>query len=608
MKRALLAAICWAGLGLSAASAQSLFAPHLRVLFQGDSITDMGRGRTADPNHILGHSYVFLIAAEEGAAYPNQDVTVINRGVSGNTVPDLAARWQKDTLELKPDVLSVLIGINDIGHSFRKNQPFSIAAYRESYDRLLQTTVAALPEVKLVLCEPFLAPGKSTSARYGDWEAAVAAEDRVVAELAQKYHAPVVHFERMFTEAFRRAPYSHWIWDGVHPTYSGQALMAHEWARTYRAFYDRDSLQDTVQSFIDRRLVAGAVAVVATRDRILDEAALGYADLSAHAPMTPNTLFWIASMSKPIAGTAMMMLVERHQAGLRDPVAAYIPQFKDEMYIANRTAGQVILAPVPRPVEVRDLLSHVSGLPPRAPMDSPAGDRLPLAELVRTYALTPLDHAPGTHYAYSSVGMNTAGRIVEIAGGMPYEEFLRQHIFEPLGMSDTTFFPSAEQVARLAKSYRTGWIEGSIDALTYPLDGPGRHAMPAGGLFSTAGDMTKFCQMILRGGTVGSVRLLSEDSIRQMTTKETPEAISTPYGYGWTVGLGYHGEGFGHSGAYCTYMFVDPKVGVIGILMVQHERGWSGPQEKTVLRQFTRAVYDTAAPGLVTSNDALFAH
>ena len=121
----------------SAGLAQPLFEPGARVLFQGDSITDMGRGRTEDPNHILGHSYVFIIAARQGAAFPVQGVTFINRGVSGNTLADLAARWQADTIALKPDVLSILIGINDVGHCLKRNQPVSIDSYERAYDRLL---------------------------------------------------------------------------------------------------------------------------------------------------------------------------------------------------------------------------------------------------------------------------------------------------------------------------------------------------------------------------------------------------------------------------------------------------------------------------------------
>jgi lysophospholipase L1-like esterase len=147
------------------------------------------------------------------------------------------ARWPADTLALKPDVLSILIGVNDVGHALRKNVEVSIAHYESTYDQLLAETVAALPNVKLVLCEPFLARGKSTEARFDDWQKAIEAMDAVVDKLAIKYHAPAVHFQRMFDGAFRRAPVGYWIWDGVHPTYSGQQLMADEWERAFRAFY-----------------------------------------------------------------------------------------------------------------------------------------------------------------------------------------------------------------------------------------------------------------------------------------------------------------------------------------------------------------------------------
>jgi lysophospholipase L1-like esterase len=214
-----------------------LFAPNARVLFQGDSITDMARGRTEDPNHILGHSYVFLIAAREGARYPEGNITFINRGVGGNTLPDLVTRWQKDALDLKPDVLSILIGVNDVGHAIRKNGRLSIAEYEKSYDDLLARTLTALPHVKLVLCEPFFADGKSTHEHLADWGADIRSLQAAVGRLGAKYHAPVVHLQQAFDAAAKRAPVSYWIWDGVHPTYRGQQLLADEWVRTYRAFY-----------------------------------------------------------------------------------------------------------------------------------------------------------------------------------------------------------------------------------------------------------------------------------------------------------------------------------------------------------------------------------
>ena len=133
----------------------------MRVLFQGDSIADGKRGRNADPNHILGHGYVFLLAAKYGAACPERQLTFINRGISGNKVADLAARWQTDTLDLKPDVVSILVGVNDLLINFSTNQPVSVEDYEKTYDQLLAATVAANPKVKLVLCEPFIGPVKT---------------------------------------------------------------------------------------------------------------------------------------------------------------------------------------------------------------------------------------------------------------------------------------------------------------------------------------------------------------------------------------------------------------------------------------------------------------
>ena len=221
----------------AAAHPVPLFNPGARVLFQGDSVTDGGRGRNQDPNHILGHSYVFIIAARQGAAFPDLRLTFINRGVSGNRVSDLAARWQSDALELKPDVLSVLIGVNDVLLGFRDSKPVSIEMYEQAYDRLLAETVAAMPRVKLMLGEPFFLRGKRTDAQYAEWQVTMPQIRVVVEKLAVKYHAPVVHYQKIFDDACQRAPVEYWIWDGIHPTYAGHQLMADEWERVYREFY-----------------------------------------------------------------------------------------------------------------------------------------------------------------------------------------------------------------------------------------------------------------------------------------------------------------------------------------------------------------------------------
>ena len=200
-----------------------------RILCQGDSITDGNRGRNADPNHILGHGYQFIIAAKYGDDLANRNLTFINRGISGNKVSDLARRWPTDTIDLKPDLLSILVGVNDLNYGVPTEE------YERQYDQLLADTVRALPNVRLVLGEPF---GLPVGGKKNDWEhyrARLVERDEIVNRLGRKYHAPVVHYQQMFEAAARRASANHWIWDGIHPTYSGHQLMADEWVRTVRA-------------------------------------------------------------------------------------------------------------------------------------------------------------------------------------------------------------------------------------------------------------------------------------------------------------------------------------------------------------------------------------
>ena len=214
---------------LLAAEPIAAFAPGARILFQGDSITDGNRGRSADPNHILGHGYAFIISAKFGAAFAARELDFMNRGVSGNTVRELQKRWQKDTLELKPDVLSILIGVNDQSHDVPLDE------YERTYDELITQARTANPKLRLVLCEPFTLPVGKRKDGYEAWRAGIQARQDVVAKLAAKHDAALVRFQPVFDAACKVAPSEHWIWDGVHPTYSGHQLMADEWERTVRA-------------------------------------------------------------------------------------------------------------------------------------------------------------------------------------------------------------------------------------------------------------------------------------------------------------------------------------------------------------------------------------
>lgn len=214
----------------------AVFQAGNRILFQGDSITDGGRGRGQDQNHILGHSYAFLVAARYGALYPERKLEFFNRGVSGNKVPDLLNRWQKDAVDLKPTVVSILIGVNDIWHPLLStNGVVSAEKYEAGYDQLLAQTVAALPNAKIILLEPFITPGKATSPKWDVWQGHVQKFQAIVAKLGAKYHAPVVKLQRVFDDASKRAPAEYWVWDGVHPTYAGNQLIADEWVRVAAA-------------------------------------------------------------------------------------------------------------------------------------------------------------------------------------------------------------------------------------------------------------------------------------------------------------------------------------------------------------------------------------
>lgn len=205
----------------------SMAAPPFTILFQGDSITDGNRGRSADPNHIMGHGYAFSIASRLGAEYPDRNLHFINRGISGNTVIDLANRWQTDTLELAPDVVSILVGVNDV--YFRlKNNDASPNTFEQVYRGLLEQTRAKLPKVLLVLGEPFVLPVGMVKEDLR-WVPEIQQRQQVVKKLATEFNAVFVGYQTVFNKACAKAPAEYWIWDGIHPTVAGHELMAREW-------------------------------------------------------------------------------------------------------------------------------------------------------------------------------------------------------------------------------------------------------------------------------------------------------------------------------------------------------------------------------------------
>lgn len=213
------------GAALGRAAPLSELPPGSKVLFQGDSITDGGRGRTSDPNHVLGHGYAFIIAARHGAARPGLRTEFINRGVSGNTSLDLRKRWQADTIALAPDVLSVLIGANDSGRSVDP------ALFESTLDGLLTQAREARPGLRLVICEPFLAPDGPAIRKSPGRPERMKLLQAACRRLADKHRAAFVPLQSVFDRAAEQTPWSHWIWDGVHPTAAGHQLIADAWER-----------------------------------------------------------------------------------------------------------------------------------------------------------------------------------------------------------------------------------------------------------------------------------------------------------------------------------------------------------------------------------------
>ncbi|WP_028562447.1 SGNH/GDSL hydrolase family protein [Paenibacillus pinihumi] len=199
------------------------------ILFQGDSITDGGRGRNEDPNHLLGHSYAHLIGAKLGRELAEKQPLFINRGISGNRVSDLYARWNEDAIALKPDIISILIGVNDAWRSM-SNEPSGVTdRFGRAYKVLLEETREVMPNTGLILLEPFILKTGATEENWGQWQERVQLYQNITRELAEQFGAVFVPLQAAFNEACQRAEAAYWIWDGVHPTSAGHQIIADQW-------------------------------------------------------------------------------------------------------------------------------------------------------------------------------------------------------------------------------------------------------------------------------------------------------------------------------------------------------------------------------------------
>jgi CubicO group peptidase (beta-lactamase class C family) len=369
---------------------------------------------------------------------------------------------------------------------------------------------------------------------------------------------------------------------------------------------DHNVIAPKLQPFVDDSTIPGAVMLVVTKDKVADVETVGYSDAKAKTPMKPDALFWIASMSKAFTTTCVMMLVDEGKVNLDDPVEKYLPEFKGQVVIDPKDPTKTP-HPVNHPITVKEVMSHSSGLPKLSAAEKEPLDRLPLAVAAASYGKTPLLFQPGTDYMYSNAGINTSARIIEVVSGMSYEDFMQKRLFDPLGLKDTTFWPTQEQLTRLAKCYLEKdnprrLEEVPLRQLTYPLDKKeGRYPIPAGGLFSTASDIGKFLQLYLNDGMVDGKRILSPEAIKKLTTKE---ANTHEYGFGWEI---LKDGAFRHGGADQTYMSVYPKAGIGAVLMTQVPAPWVNKNEikkifsvlDTTALQFGNGSKTSAAAGRV---------
>jgi CubicO group peptidase (beta-lactamase class C family) len=356
-----------------------------------------------------------------------------------------------------------------------------------------------------------------------------------------------------------------------------------------------------LQEQMDRHEIAGAVTMVVTRDQVRHLETSGFADVAARKPMQADTVFWIASMTKPITAAAVLMLQDEGKLNVHDPVAKYLPEFASLKTPSGKPANLTLI----------QILTHTSGL---GEAGGPAArEAKTLADLVPLWLAAPMQFEPGSRWSYCQSGINAAGRVVEVVSGMSFDAFLDKRLFQPLGMTSTTFYPGASERARQVTAYSKNSTSGSLEAVPpRPEFGPrDRPPQGNGGLYSTAEDYAKFCQMLLGRGTFRGVRYLSEASVKLMATPQTPATLPTGFfqsdsfgrrglNYGWGLGtcvLKTPHDGvaamlspgtFGHGGAWGTQAWVDPVQGVAYVLMVQRSN-FPNSDASDVRRAFQQA-------------------
>ncbi len=356
-------------------------------------------------------------------------------------------------------------------------------------------------------------------------------------------------------------------------------------------------IHDTIQRHIDAHHISGAVTLVARKGSVAHMEAHGLMDVESKMPMKTDSIFRIWSMSKPVTGVAILMLMEEGKVRLNDPVSNFVPEFRGiKVAVAQEVKPgppgsppppqQFYTVPASREITIQDLLTHVSGLG-SGPASSaeiakmPRKDGESLADYIPRLGTTPLDFQPGSRWTYSPLAaFDTLGRIVEVASGQTFDEFLRQHIFQPLGMKETFFHPGDEGWPRVVTAYTRA--DGALKKVEKPNWLVSKtYFSGGGGLMSTAHDYAQFAMMLAEGGQLNGKRLLSPTTVHLMSSVFVPDTLAGRQpgrGYGLSVqvvndpiaaGQRVSPGSYGWDGAYGTHFWVDPKEKIVGIMMVQ---------------------------------------
>jgi len=372
----------------------------------------------------------------------------------------------------------------------------------------------------------------------------------------------------------------------------------------------------------------GAVTLVARGTQLLELQAYGSRDMQRRVPMATDSIFRIYSMSKAVAAVATLMLVEQGRLKLDDAVAKHLPEFEHMQVFAGGTAQAPKLRPAQRPITVRQLLTHTQGFATggrgieeasRLLEQAALHDSSDLKDFAARVARLPLASDPGDRFRYDGVQYEVLGRLIEVAGGMPLDAFVQQHIFGPLQMPDTGFtVPPAQRQRIVDLSTVSPAARVVLDSGRSAVN-PGAKLRPylslAGGLYSTAPDFMRFCQMLLGGGTLGGAQLLSPASVQIMLSNQLlqldppPGLLATQARAGEGMGLGgwvildeprrrRPGSvgSFGWSGAASTYFMIDPGLQLIAILLLQHLPPEDGTDLPRLNSKFFDRVYQALPP------------